>query len=155
MSKCHRLTECLWFTWKFIRAIILNLQGKVTKLAITFDHGHKQRPMSMLRRRSLICHSNSECWHGRSRKKDLLARMQGAEDVQYNPSGLRHWERCYITQPCWNPMTTGCKSLRVVEVNLPCTETTPPRIKQCPRKIHTTVFCSSRWSYWTEKSKEN
>lgn len=56
MSKSHRLTECFWFTWQFIRAIILNLQGKVTKLAVTFDHAHKQQPMSMLCC-SLICHS--------------------------------------------------------------------------------------------------
>lgn len=46
MSKSHHLTEWLWIPWKFIRAISLNLQGKVTKQAITFDQAHKQQPVN-------------------------------------------------------------------------------------------------------------
>lgn len=44
MSNSRHLTERFWLPWKFIRAISLNLQGKVTKQAITVDQAHKQEP---------------------------------------------------------------------------------------------------------------
>lgn len=53
MSKSHHLTEQFQLPWKFIGAISLNLQGKVTKQAITSDQAHKQ---SMLHCSS-ICYS--------------------------------------------------------------------------------------------------
>lgn len=49
--------------WKFIRAISLNLQEKVTKQAITFDQAHKQQLQSMPRRSS-ICHSKKHSKSG-------------------------------------------------------------------------------------------
>lgn len=46
MSKSLHLTDLFWLPWKCIRAISLNLQGKVTKQAITFDQTHKQQPVN-------------------------------------------------------------------------------------------------------------
>ena len=66
MSKSHHLTEWLWIPWKFIRAISLNLQGKVTKQAITFDQAHKQQPVNAALLVNLSL-KNSKGWHRRSK----------------------------------------------------------------------------------------
>lgn len=74
MSKSHHLTDWFGLPWKFIRAISLNLQGKVTKQAITFDRAHKQQPVNAAPLVNLSL-KISKSWHRRS-KNAFVSRLE-------------------------------------------------------------------------------
>lgn len=81
MSKSHYLTEWFWLLWKFISAISLNLQWKVTKQAITFDRAHKQQPVDATPLINLSL-KNSKGWQRRL-KNAFVSRMA------VKPDGIR------------------------------------------------------------------
>lgn len=99
MSKSHHLTEQFWIPRKFIGAISLNLQGKVTKQAITFDRYHKQQPVNAAAHQSV-----TQKFKGlTSQVKKHICFLNGSEARQ-DPANSE--SRCDSTLAAWSKRGT-------------------------------------------------